>query len=115
MSDFVQGEASRVMAEMMDVRVPVPDPTTLTTQQLVRELFLLREIIDTRIEGMEKSIVALQNAGHSIPTIIDDRIKHIHEVINERFASVGRQFQERDVTREQLSTATRELLNAALV
>ena len=33
-------------------RTPVPDPTLLTTQQLIREITSLREVIDLRIESV---------------------------------------------------------------
>ncbi len=35
---------------------PVPDPTKLTTDQLRRELAALREIIETRLDGMDRAI-----------------------------------------------------------
>ncbi len=34
---------------------PVPDPTTLTTEQLRRELAILREIIETRLDAMDRA------------------------------------------------------------
>jgi len=33
---------------------PVPDPTLLTTQQLLRELAALRELLETRIDGLDR-------------------------------------------------------------
>ena len=35
--------------------MPVPDPTKLTTEQLRRELAALREIIETRLDGMDRA------------------------------------------------------------
>ena len=35
--------------------MPVPDPTKLTTEQLRRELGALREIIETRLDGMDRA------------------------------------------------------------
>jgi hypothetical protein len=34
---------------------PVPDPTRLTTEQLRRELATLREILETRLDGMDRA------------------------------------------------------------
>ena len=33
---------------------PIPDPTLLTTQQLLRELGALRELLETRINGLDR-------------------------------------------------------------
>ena len=38
---------------------PIPDPTKLTTEQLRREVATLREILETRLDGMDRAI-ALQ-------------------------------------------------------
>ena len=40
---------------------PVPDPTRLTTEQLRRELATLREILETRLDGMDRA-TALANS-----------------------------------------------------
>jgi hypothetical protein len=34
---------------------PIPDPTKLTTEQLRRELATLREILETRLHGMDRA------------------------------------------------------------
>ncbi len=45
--------------------MPVPDPTRLTTEQLRRELATLREIIETRLHGMDRAteLVTVQAAN----------------------------------------------------
>lgn len=49
--------------------VPVPDPTTLTTQQLYRESTGLRDILETRLAAMDKALGLLQNAANKSPSI----------------------------------------------
>ena len=46
---------------------PIPDPTILTTEQLRRELAILREIIETRLDGMDRAtqLASVQVAGIS--------------------------------------------------
>ena len=40
--------------------VPVPDPTTLTTDQLRRELAALRELLETRMDGSDRATAIAQ-------------------------------------------------------
>jgi hypothetical protein len=43
-------------------RTPIPDPTVLTTQQLLRELELLKELLGFRIGAVEKGIDKAERA-----------------------------------------------------
>ena len=46
--------------------VPVPDPTLLTTEQLIRSMAALREILEARFDGTDKvikKIVVAHEAG----------------------------------------------------
>ena len=74
------------------------DPSPLTTQQLLRENFWLRELLETRINGMDKAIMLLQAFADRTPTTMD--IQHevvaLREVTMEMFRGVKTQFQERD-------------------
>jgi hypothetical protein len=40
---------------------PIPDPTLLTTQQLMREFTTLKELIFTRLDGMEETTKLLHS------------------------------------------------------
>jgi hypothetical protein len=68
---------------------PVPDPTTLTTQALYREIAQLREFISAGIDGDNKQTV-------------------------ERFAKVDQQFELIERTRVELRIADQTALAAAL-
>ena len=85
----------------------VPDPSTLTTEQMLREVGNLREALESQIENVEAQadlrMVDLAN-----------RIKHGQDVHDERFLSVAQQFQERDLRTELGKTAAKEALDAAL-
>src|ERR1035441_9083425 len=70
-------------------RIPSPDPTILTTEQLHRELGILREFLEARLEGMDK-------------------------VFAERFIGVQKQFDERDVRTAGAVIAGTTAVNAAL-
>ncbi len=81
--------AERERTSLPMVTVPIPDPTVLTTQQLLREIATSREIVETSIKGL----------------------RELHE---ERFASISNQFIERDVRTEQASRDSKVAVDAAL-
>jgi hypothetical protein len=109
-----------------------PDPTLLTTQQLLREIGLLREvlesrmsemsnasllrhkILETRLDGMDKAIQLLQNLHDKFPTSVDEKISALKEIHEEKFGSVQTQFRERDVRTEQSSKDSKVAVDAAL-
>lgn len=93
---------------------PRPDPTLLTTQQLLRELASLREVLDTRLDGMDKATALLAETVNRTPTAIQTAITGLREVYDERFHSVQTQFSERDIRTAQADSARAEALAAAL-
>jgi hypothetical protein len=62
--------------------VPIPDPTRLTTEQLRRELATLREIIETRLRGMDRAteLASTQSA------IIREQIEQTRDRLREEAA-----------------------------
>lgn len=118
-----------------DVR-PVPDPTRLTTEQLNREiaslreasekgLAALREIIATRLDGNDRAIRLLQEAADRFPNWVDEKVRALKEVheqrftaitdtTTEKFLSIEKQFAERDVRTEQAAGAVKIAVDAAL-
>ncbi len=118
---------------MRDERnVPIPDPSLLTTQQLIRENLWLREVLETRLEGMDsaailrqsntnarfeaydKAIKLLQDISDKFPYRIDEKIHSLKEVHEEKFSSIQVQFRERDVRTEQSSKDSKVAVDAAL-
>lgn len=105
--------------------VPVPDPTVLTTQQLMRavekteEIVLarlhgVRENFETRLNGMDRAIALLQQSNDKIPDHILASVDRLQELHQEKFASIAVQFAERDKRTEQLSLADKTAIAAAL-
>jgi hypothetical protein len=93
---------------------PVPDPTALTTAQLLREIANTREIIETRISGMDRAIELLQRINDGFPALMDAKVGKLKEVHEEKFNSISTQFTERDKRTEQLSLADKTAIAAAL-
>jgi len=125
------------------VNIPIPDPSVLTTRQLQREIFSLREllevelgasdkgvellrtIIETRLNGMDKAIELLQDSANRLPARIDEKISALREVHDkkfdamsdthaEKFSSIQTQFKERDVRAEQTQKDGKVAVDAAL-
>ena len=88
--------------------IPIPDPTVLTTQQLGREILALREIIESRLDGMDKAINLLSEAASRSPSIAevvakgDERFRAIENHI-EKAHSQLKELQEQKVNALKLA------------
>ena len=91
-----------------------PDPSLLTTQQLLREITMLRELIETRLDGMDKAIELLQTSTDKFPSVVNEEIKQLEALHNEKFHSIEVQFSERDTRTEQTSRDSKVAVDAAL-
>jgi hypothetical protein len=96
---------------MAESNLPIPDPTALTTAQLLREQSSLREIMEVRINGVERSLE--QQLAAAVELILS-HIKNVADVSNERFSGIATQFLERDTRTEQAAQESRISLDAAL-
>ena len=93
---------------------PIPDPTTLTTDQLRRELAALRDTVETRLDAMDKAAQLFHENLTRVPTDTDKQISHLKELHEEKFASIQTQFDERDVRSAASEDAAKVAVNAAL-
>lgn len=100
---------------------PVPDPTVLTTQQLVREIAASREIIETRLDAMDTATELNKAATDNIPRLINDKVTQLQTLVEEKIAglmekfhSIDVQFKERDTRTEQSSKDSKVAVDAAL-
>jgi len=97
---------------------PVPDPTILTTQQLVREIAASREILeakyDTRLAAMDTATELNKSATDKIPHMIDEKICQLRKLNDEKFAGVEKQFMERDTRTDKIAELGQKALEAAL-
>ncbi len=116
--------------------VPNPDPTQRTVEQLQREISATRqiveangrgtrEVIETRLSGMDKAIDLLQLATNKLPEQIRGEVGQLRQLHDEKFESttksmealangIEKQFTERDKRTEQLSLADKTAIAAAL-
>jgi hypothetical protein len=117
------------MTDGMEDRRPIPDPTILTTQQLLRaiadqrEYFLAqfeatRQSFSSQIDGQRQYFLS-QLESRDRATILSnthvlEQIAHLERLMLEKFASVGTQFDERDTRVRETATATKVAVDAAL-
>lgn len=93
---------------------PVPDPTVLTTAQLLRTVEGLREVIEARLVGVNEGFALLRGGIDGQPQAIADAIRHLTELQNEKFESIRLQFIERDARTAQTSLDSKTAIAAAL-
>jgi hypothetical protein len=100
---------------------PIPDPTLLTTQQTLREIEGLKELIFTRLGGVDKSLELLEykiNEGPHVASKLVESLRALidqkFEVTLEKFRSIQTQFTERDTRVEQTARDSKVAIDAAL-
>jgi hypothetical protein len=95
-------------------RVPIPDPTILTTQQLLREMVTLRELLEARQGGLERVIEEQRRDIEKFPSLVEAQVRQLQSLHEEKFNSVKIQFAERDTRTEQTSRDSKVAVDAAL-
>jgi hypothetical protein len=94
--------------------ISVLDPSQLTTEQLRRELTMLREMVEIRLDAMDKAAELFHDNLVRVPTDTDKQISHLKELHDEKFVGVEKQFLERDVRSRAAEVAAQVAVNAAL-
>ena len=119
-----------------DSNLPIPDPTRLTTQLVDRALAAFREVMETRLKGMDQATRLLAESMDRAASdrrddhlrIRDDsdrsmaaqreyilsRVEKVADVAQERFVGVETRFAERDARTAQAADESRISLDAAL-
>jgi len=74
------------------------DPTNRTYQQILRENFWLRELLETRLTAIEHAMDLLQSFADRTPTTSDvsHEVQQLREVVLEKFNSVNTTFTQKD-------------------
>lgn len=72
------------------------DPSPRSTQQVLRENLWLRELMETRLAGMDKALELLQQFANSTPTTMDVQhmVNALREVVMQKFDGVDKTFQQ---------------------
>jgi hypothetical protein len=106
------------MVEQQSIIKPDPDPTTLTTQQVQREILSVRQLMETRIDAMDTAIKLVQATTDRFrekdPLLIEAAITKLQELQEEKFKGIQTQFAERDTRAEQTAKEGKVSIDAAL-
>jgi multidrug efflux pump subunit AcrB len=111
---------------------PRPDPSKLTTEQLYREVASidgkiagLKEIVFTRLSGMDKALDLSTEGLNRQPTAIDKAVDHLKDALSARmngmdalreqkFAEIQMQFHEQSRRFDVTTQASKEAVEKAL-
>ena len=74
----------------------------------------VKEIFETRLVGMDRTINLLQDTQNRVPMLMDEKLNQLRSLHQEKFASIGVQFAERDTRTEQTAAGAKIAVDAAL-
>ena len=100
------------------VTTPRPDPTERTTEQLLQAVAASREIIETRLGGMDEAVVLLRTQTDKLPAYVTREVDKLQELVEaklllqqEKFKSISQEFALRDANLDKALTAAKELVS----
>jgi hypothetical protein len=94
--------------------IPIPDPSLLTTEAIRREMGALRDSLDARLAGMDRASTLLHDQFTKVPNEIERAVQQFERLQSERFESIRKQFEERDVRSKAAELAAQVAVGAAL-
>ena len=121
---------------------PSVDPTTATKESMLREIALLQASVeqrltslqhevdvrlqlreqvileqlatrDERLSGIDEATKLRLSGVEGIPSQIDEKVSRLHDVVEEKFESVSKQFAERDTRSEREARDSKLAVDAA--
>jgi hypothetical protein len=93
---------------MVNENIPLPDPTTLTTDALDKAVAALKEIIKDKVDARHSEQVAQTK-------LVEAQLTALSDVTTERFNSVDTQFTLVERQRVELKGDTKAAVDAALI
>lgn len=101
---------------------PIPDPTILTTEQLLRSISTLREWVeaqfqvrDERLAGIDRATELRLDGIQSIPGMIDEKVRHLAEVVTAQLTAMNDKLDRFDGLRLELKADSKTQIDAALL
>jgi hypothetical protein len=109
-----QENLTRVPTEVQKAVQNLRDLHETRLDCLAADLTLVREIIQTRFEGMDRALNLLQAIADRFPERIDEKISALKEIHGGQFDAIQVQFKERDVRTAETSKQSEVAISAAL-
>ncbi len=110
----VTRQQTKLMTPQIMSNIPIPDPSLLTTDQLRRELASLRDLLEARLTATERASELFKDTLLRIPTESEKNVKSLKDVQDEKFESIKKQFEERDIRTKATDESTVVAVNTAL-
>ena len=118
-------ESAPAIAAPPTVSRPDPDPTTLTTQALYREITQVQALLHSEMEGLAGRLDArITSVDHGLdrlrliidrePELTNQLVSNLKSIHEEKLSSIQVQFIERDVRTDQTSRDSKVAVDAAL-
>jgi hypothetical protein len=96
------------MTEPTGTSIPVPDPSTLTTAQLLREIEILRGSIDDKVEARQREMLVAQELSEA-------KLHGEIELTAQRFNSFEALLELKELQRVEQKSDTKAAVDAALI
>lgn len=78
------------------------------------ELGWLRQLLETRLDAMDRASIVLSENLNRLPTTLDREIGKVSALTNEKFAAMERLVAEREKQRDMITIAARDAVASAL-
>jgi hypothetical protein len=99
---------------------PVPDPTVLTTDAVNQAIAVTKDytdgkiaVLEERLRGIDKATTLLNEEVNRVPSKLTLAVEQVYVVTGEKFASVDKQFKERDIRAEREARDNKVAVDAA--
>lgn len=87
---------------------PLPQVSLVTNEQLIREIYHLKVLIDARIEGTEETQAVLKEKINGFHGALDRECSKILSLMGEKFNAVDIQIRERDMRFQMIDNNQKE-------
>jgi len=87
---------------------PITDPSALTTKQLLREVEILYNVIDDKVDARQREAIAQRE-------LLETQIVALHNLMEEQLSSIKIQFELIEKQRVEQKKDTKDAVDAALI
>ncbi len=93
--------------------IPIPDPTTLTWVAVRESTKVLRELLEERLDGMDKAIELVAQAAGRIPSAAQIDIENLRLLTFEKFVGIDMRLKEQEARINRQENDSKESVRVA--